>query len=631
MADNEVARAVLTIVPSMEGAQQEITSQLTSAASSPGVAKAGDTAGSTFSGGLKKGMAVAGVATAAVGAAAAKAADSFISAAGDVAAYGDNIDKMSQKMGISAEAYQEWDFVAQHSGTSMESLKTSFKTLSNAAQDGKEEFEALGISLEDAASMSTEDLFSAVITGLQGMEEGTERTAIASSLLGKGATELGALLNTSAEDTEAMKQQLHDLGGVMSDDAVKGAAAYQDSLQNMQTSFSGLLNGMMSEFLPGITSVMDGITAIVSGDSEGGLGMISEGIQAIITNLSESAPQLFEIAGSILSSFAQAVIDNAPLIFDAAVPIIMNLVQGIISNLPAIFSTALEILMTIVNGISENLPTLIPAAIEAIITIVTGLIENIDLLIDAALQLIIGLATGLIEALPILIEKAPEIILALYDALVAAVPKILEAGIKLITTLVEGISTTAHKLYEMAPELINTLKERFDERIESLKSIGRNIVEGIKKGISDAWGAVTDWFGEKIGDLVGSVKDFLGIESPSKVFANEVGQWIPKGIAVGVEANADDLYKSVDDVVAEAIITPNMTSLNAASGLNGGMITNAMTGSTELFNLLSQYLPQIASGENINITLEGDAGRLFRMMQTESLRNKQITGQTSFA
>lgn len=117
--------------------------------------------------------------------------------------------------------------------------------------------------------MSQEELFNATIAGLQNVENETERTYLAGQLLGRGATELGALLNTSAEDTEAMRQQVHDLGGVMSDEAVKSAAAYQDSLQNMQVAFGGLKNNLISGFMPSITTVMDGLAAIFSGDKSG--------------------------------------------------------------------------------------------------------------------------------------------------------------------------------------------------------------------------------------------------------------------------------------------------------------------------------------------------------------------------
>ena len=82
----------------------------------------------------------------------------------DAAEYGDNIDKMSQKMGMSTDAYQEWDFIMQHCGTSIDGLQSGMKTLATAAETGSDAFAALGISQADIANMSQEELFNAPIS-----------------------------------------------------------------------------------------------------------------------------------------------------------------------------------------------------------------------------------------------------------------------------------------------------------------------------------------------------------------------------------------------------------------------------------------------------------------------------------
>lgn len=634
MADAEVARAVVTIVPSMEGAQKSITEQLTGAASSAGD-KAGNTAGSAFGGGLKKGLAVAGAATAAVAGATAAAGKAFIDAAGDVAAYGDNIDKMSQKVGISAEAYQEWDFIAQHSGTSMESLKTSFKTMANAAQDGKEEFKTLGLSLDEVKNMSTEDLFSAVISGLQGMEEGTERTAVASALLGKGATELGALLNTSASDTEAMRQQVHDLGGVMSNEAVKDAAAYQDSLQNLQTGLTGLKNNMIAEFLPGVTTVMDGLTAIVSGDSEGGLAMVDQGINDFVSNLTELAPQMFEVGASILESFATAIIDNLPELMEAGLPIIMQLVEAIIENLPALIEAAVEIVAMIAESIGENLPTLIPAAVDAILTIVEGLIDNIDMLIDAAIAIIVGLAEGLIEALPQLIERLPEIIIKIVEALIENAPKLLEAAVQIIVQLTTGLFEALPDLIAKLPEIIAAIVKGIVSLAGDMVEAGKELVNGIWKGIKENWDNIVKNVKDLGGKLVDSVKGFFKIGSPSKLFADEVGQWIPEGIAVGIDANAESVSESVDDMVKDSVVRPSMDVLGEVSGsftpAAMGMIT-APAGNDNTDSLLGQYLPLLLDAiKNSKFDVNLDGNIIARSVRKYDDSFKKANGVSMFA
>lgn len=81
--------------------------------------------------------------------------------------------------------------------------------------------------------------------------------------------------------------------------------------------------------------------------------------------------------------------------------------------------------------------------------------------------------------------------------------------------------------------------------------------------------------------------------------------------------------KGLDDTV-QAMSTDMVNQV----GITGTM-TSAPTGDTSmgaLYNLLAEYLPILANGDNVNITLEGDAGRLFRLMQRESARNAQLVG-----
>lgn len=188
--------------------------------------------------------------------------------ADSVASVGDEIDKQSQKLGISAQAYQEWDAILGHCGASMDRLKEGMKTLSKAIADGSADqvaaFEKVGLSLDEVKQMSTEDVFAAVITGLQGMEEGADRTNTATTLLGESAQELGPLLNTSAEATEQMRQTVNDLGGVMSDDAVAASAEFKDALQDLQTVAGWFKREFVANIIPYVTAGMQGLTTALT-------------------------------------------------------------------------------------------------------------------------------------------------------------------------------------------------------------------------------------------------------------------------------------------------------------------------------------------------------------------------------
>lgn len=437
------------------------------------------TKASSFGSGLKTAMGVGAVAVGAVTTAVAGVTTAFGQGVAGLAEYGDNIDKMSQKMGISAEKYQEWDAVMQHSGTSMETMKASMKTLANAVENGNEAFDRLGLSQEQLANMSQEDIFEATIAGLQNVEDTTERTYLAGQLLGRGATELGALLNTSAEDTQAMRDRVHELGGVMSDEAVKASAGFQDSLQDMTTAFDGLKRGMMADFLPSITTVMDGLTNIFAGDYDEGIDQVTEGIEQTINNASELIPKISEIGGGIMTALidaltsnldailtagadvmgqlASALISNLPTIFDTAGQVLLQISEGIISHLPELVSVGMEVLVNLANGIASALPTLIPTIVSVVLQIGQTLIEHLPELIQAGLSIAMGLLQGLIEAIPLIVDSLPTLIDAILTTLIDSADLLLDGALQMFMAIVDAIPDIIDAVVNALPQIIDSI------------------------------------------------------------------------------------------------------------------------------------------------------------------------------
>lgn len=563
MAD--IAKAYVQIIPSADGIKGSLTNMLGGEATS-----AGTMAGGAFAGGMSKALTAAKIgagAVAATGMAVTAATGALVKGAAGVAQYGDNIDKMSQKMGISAEAYQEWDAIMQHSGTSIDALKPSFKTLAQQAQRGAEEFKALGISEEEVANLSQEDLFAKVITGLQQMEEGTERTAITSKLLGRGATELGALLNTSAEDTEAMRQKVHELGGVMSDEAVKSAAKFQDTLQDMSTGFDGLKRNMLSEFMPAVTTVMEGMTSIFTGDTDAGLEQLSAGITDLVGKITTVLPDFLNVAGEIIIALGEGLIQNLPQLMTAITDVVGRIAEMIIQNLPLLLQTGFEIIMTLANSIAESLPTLIPTIVEIILEMVDVLIENIPLLIDCALQLIQGLALGIIQALPVLMEKAPEIIRKLVDTLVNNLPLIIQTGVEMLMAVITG-------LLQNLPAIVSATIQIAGEVIKAFASInwidvGIQIIQGIVNGIVQSAGKLAEAAMNAAKKAFEGAKNFLGIHSPSSLFRDEIGQYIDLGIAEGIEDYTNPITNAMGNLSDMSV-----GKFNAANQIRQGSATS---------------------------------------------------------
>lgn len=440
------------------------------------------------------------------------------------AEYGDTIDKMSQKMGMSSDAYQEWDFVLQHCGASIESLKPAMKTLATAAENGSDAFAKLGLSQEQIAGMSQEQLFDATIAGLQNVTDETQRTYLAGQLLGKGATELGPLLNTSADDVADMRAQVHDLGGVMGSDAVKAAAAYQDSLQNMQYAFSGLKNNISGELLPTLTLIMDGITKMLTGGDDEVAAAVGDLVVSLSGQLTAQAPRMMSVA----------------LTFVAA------LVTGLLSALPDLTGAAVDLVGSLLLGFAEQLPNIIVSAATAVQGIADKLTapESITLLVQAAVQILLALAQGLVGALPELIDTIPIIITNLVDAILASLPEIVEAGLQIIIALASGIITNSGHFLAVVPKLIVALVHAFGSYVSSVAGIGKAIVDGIRKGITEQWQRLKADVSNLFTGLVDWIKKLLGIHSPSTVFAG-IGTNMAKGIGAGWQDTIGDINKDI--------------------------------------------------------------------------------------
>lgn len=557
-------------------------------------------------------------AMAAIGTAAIAAGKKLWDMSNQVAEAGDAIDKTSQKIGISAESYQEWDYVFQRCGADVNGLQTGMKKLSGVITDAAsgsasaaDKLAAVGLSIKDLNGKSQDEQLSIVIGALQQMEAGAERTAAANDLLGKSAVDMAAVLNMSAEETQALIDEAHDYGMVMSNEAVAASATFEDSLTKLKGTMGGLKNRMVGELLPGISMIMDGLSDLVAGNEAAG-EELKNGVGSVIETVTEMIPQAVELismiaaailqaAPAIIQALAQGIITAIPALLPVVLQVITELVAALLELLPQLVEAGMQIIASLIVGIAQALPTLIPQIVEVVVQIVQTLVDNLPLILDAALQLIEGLAQGILDAIPVLIDALPEVIMGIINFLLDAIPDIIETGITLLTSLVEALPTIIAKIVEAIPKIISGIVdalignidkiimagvELFVALIENLPTIiveivkavpqiiegivkafgslmgkivevGGNIVKGLWQGIQQLaswlWDKVSGW----IKSIWNGILDFFGIHSPSKEMA-WVGSMLVKGLSGSIEDNGDEAVKAaeamsedIDDVMQD--------------------------------------------------------------------------------
>lgn len=515
------------------------------------------------------------VTMAAIGTAAVAAGKKLWDMANDVAEAGDAIDKTSQKIGISAESYQEWDYVFQRCGADVNNLQTGMKKLSGVITDAAggsdsaaQKLSAVGLSIEGLNGKSQDEQLSIVIAALQDMESGAARTAAANDLLGKSATDMAAVLNMTAEETDALKQEAQDYGMVMSNDAVAASAAFEDSLTRMQGTIGGLKNRMVGELLPGITMIMDGLSDLVAGNEQAG-EEITNGVTSVIETVTEMIPQAVELisliaaailesAPSIIQALAEGVINAIPTFLPVVMQVITELVTALLELLPQIVEAGMQILASLITGIVAALPTLIPQIVEIVVQICQTLIDNLPLILDAALQLVTGLAEGILNAIPVLIDALPEVINSIITFLLDSIPQIIDTGIKLLTSLVEALPEIIASIVEAIPKIIDGIItavigaipliieagiKLLVSLIQALPQIITTIVQAIPEIIS---GIVNALLGNIDKIIMAGVELFVSLIENLPTIIVEIVKAVPQIITGIVKAFGSLMYKIVE-------------------------------------------------------------------------------------
>lgn len=214
----------------------------------------------------------------------------------------EQIQTNSQTMGMSMTQYQEWDYIFKSVGYSAEQAGGDFAALAEKAKDaaegtgeGKEVFDALGISVKKAGGQikSQNELFTEVITKLQKMSDETRRNAYASQLLGTTGEELVPILNMTASELDNLRSKAHETGAVMSDAAVRDFYQMNQAAREMEQRFEATKMQLAMQFVPVLTEVMEII------------GSIPIGVSASIAVFTALAPVLFQVTTAILT-FAAA-------------------------------------------------------------------------------------------------------------------------------------------------------------------------------------------------------------------------------------------------------------------------------------------------------------------------------------
>ncbi|MBY6816472.1 phage tail tape measure protein [Clostridium botulinum] len=471
---------------------------------------------------------------------------------------------------------------ASQSGTS---LKTALVNMAKPTSNMQAVMDQYGLSLQntDGSMKSLKEVMDMLRDKMGGLDEATKASASAQLFGKESLAGMLAVINASPEDYEKLTNAIYNADGA----SKQMADTMNDNLKGQVVLLKSALEGLGIQIYESVDNPMKDIVksandmvaqlseAFKNGGFEGLTNELGNVFAQIVTGISQQAPLLINASVNVIQSFLQGIKDNLPQIADGAIGIVTSLVTGIIDTLPTLLEVGVQAIRELGNGIAEALPELIPKAIDCILTLVDNMVDNIDMLIDVGIKIIFAIADGLIQSLPTLIGKVPVIINKFWEAFDRNLGKILQAGVKLIIKLGEGIIQSIPLIIANAGEIckaiLNTLvhldllsvgkslitklgtgiKNMGGSIINIAKGIGKNIIDGIKSGLSAGVGALKTKALE-IGVVVkNSFKDFFNIHSPSRLMRDLIGKNIIAGISVGMENELHNAINVAKDICSK--------------------------------------------------------------------------------
>ena len=381
----------------------------------------------------------------------------------------------------------------------------------------------------------------------------------------------------------------------------------------------GSVNSMKAAWTNFLTGTMDGKefaeTAIVAADNV--VNAMMDIIPRLVTGFASMAPTLWDKGVEIITNLGNTIMEHGPEFIDRGIEMITNLGQGIGQQIPVLISEALPKVLAFSENLRTNASRFVDAGIDFITNLVMGLAkslpdfikyvptivsnfcgiinDNMPKILAAGWNIIKILLQGIVEAVPTLIEEFPKIVQMIFDIIQAvdwlnlgkfvinAISKGITALVTMIPNLIKNIGQSAFDFFRsinwaqlgsnLIHGIVSLIQGNFNVIPNALRSIGStafnaftsinwfnlgaNIIQGVINGISSNVGAIASAARNAAYNALQAAKSFLGINSPSKVFEDQVGYQSDAGFAKGMIDNVG-LVENASQEVAERALDAQM-------------------------------------------------------------------------
>lgn len=419
----------------------------------------------------------------------------------------------------------------------------------------------------------------------KGIQEANGDVSKMGDVLGEGISDvLNLIIEQLPEFVDMGVQMVQALIEGIADNAPMIA---QSAIKIVETLVKGIAN-LLPVIINGAVQIVVGLAKGLGQSLPQLIPQIVEMVMTIVQTLVDNIPMLIDAALQLVIGLAQGLLQAIPVLIEAIPQIILSLIDALLAAIPQIIQAGIDLITSLVAALPDIITAIVAAIPEIINGIITAVIESIPQIIQAGIDLLIALIQALPQIITTIVAAIPQIIGGIVDALIGNIDKIIMAGVQLFIALIENLPTIIIEIVKAVPQIIEGIVTAFGSLAYKIVEIGGNLVKGIWEGIS----AAATWLYEKVSGffsgIVDGVKNFLGIHSPSTVFADIGGN-----MAAGVGEGFGDEMGGVETQMEGAVSSAGaVTADEAISAVNQGIINNV----SQLDQAVTAVVERIATG-----------------------------------
>lgn len=342
-----------------------------------------------------------------------------------------------------------------------------------------------------------------------------------------------------------------------------------------------------------------------------------DGLEALANSIIEALPTFVELGHQLLISFLDSLIGAIPEMVEFILQLIIQILDAIVENGEQIANDIIEMLKILVDFLVAASYELGVLIVGVIINFLNGIFDEIGDRAEEFFDSLIGMFIKIIDGLASAIEGNGDDFIAAVEHLISAIfgvikkgwlnlkEKVKMLGKKLPNWLTAGIKKGVGKIWTTIKKGVQDAIDGISGMWDKLVEIGKNIIDGIVKGIEDFIDDPVGAIGDAAQGLLDGFCSLLGIASPSKVM-RKLGGYVCQGLAIGIDKGTDGVVDSSKDLASatyDAISTP-MSSLADLLGSDFDVdptirpvldLTSVQEGAQQIGGLLNQQTLDLAT------------------------------------